>query len=207
MIQNCSSFSIFPCHFIKLLPQKKVVFAPRRVGTCLDVCFCTCLCTCFIAPFVYADDFHFFHMTLLTSLRSFLILLFLGFVKINVLFHLLVASIKFFLFLRYDSTCLGRSETFYLFLFLAYIFAKKILCCLFWWNIKLGSFQRPLSKGLAHFKCLLYKAVSLFFYSSCELPKFIYRFLNPTSISAVDIKGTSKRQDVFRRIFLILRSK
>ena len=37
-------FSILPCYLTKLLPQRKMVLAPRRSCTCL----CAGLCTCFM---------------------------------------------------------------------------------------------------------------------------------------------------------------
>ena len=80
--------------------------------------------------------------------------------------------------------------------FLSHILVKKIVCCLLWWNIKRGCFQKPRFKGLAHFKCLWYKAVSVFFYSSGKFLKcikkifidvcFIYRSKLLTTTSAVD---------------------
>ena len=104
LIQCYDSFWIVPCHLTKLFSHKIVVSTPRSFFyslciclrdfscTCLRACLCGCLCDCFFSSFVWADDIHFVHMIFLTSLQSLVISLFLCFVKVPVIFHLLAVT-------------------------------------------------------------------------------------------------------------------
>ena len=75
-------------------------------------------------------------MIILIFLQSFFILLFLHFVKVSVLFHLLVTGFKFFPFLQYDSTCVFFAGTSSLGVFKH--FALKVLHTLSAFCIKLS---------------------------------------------------------------------
>ena len=88
LIVTC--FFILSCHFDKLLPKKKVVFPPRISSICLCCCLCTCLCTFLIATSTPLSPYD-----LLNTSTGLFISLFIWFLKVSLLFHLLVTSFNF----------------------------------------------------------------------------------------------------------------
>ena len=83
-----------------------------------------------VTHFVKVNNFNFISMIFLISMQALFMSLFLFFVKVSVLFHLLVAELNLFPFLRYDCTCLMDRNTLQLFFGLSNVFAKQIVCCL-----------------------------------------------------------------------------
>ena len=97
-----SSFNC-PCHLTTLLPENKVLSAPKSL--------CTGLCVCRLIISTLSIKFF-------TSLQDHLISLLLPFVKFTVLFHLVLTNFDLFCFRRYDSTCLRNSATLFSFFLL-----------------------------------------------------------------------------------------
>lgn len=103
LIQYYDSSFNCPCHLTTLLPENKVLSAPKSL--------CTGLCVCRLIISTLSIKFF-------TSLQDHLISLLLPFVKFTVLFHLVFTNFDLFCFRRYDSTCLRNSATLFSFFLL-----------------------------------------------------------------------------------------
>ena len=122
-----------------------------------------------VAPFVKVNNLHLIHMIFLISLQGLFVLSFLFFVKVPLLFHVLVAALAFFHFFDMIALALETGTPCYSFLifrmYAIFLDGTSVLCVFkgfktlhtlsaFWIKLSLSSFPSVNSQSVLRKLCI-----------------------------------------------------